>query len=153
MGYGILHGGGRTLDYVAAGVITAKGSWPLWRRLVELANGLEEAIAEVDPNEVVLCGIEAGFVKGQMGALVSGAARGVAMVTLGKRFNVEVKQYAPASVKLAASGHGSMEKAGLARIVQARLRMNVLPVSDAADALAVAITRACDSALYLASID
>ena len=152
MGYGVLRSvQGGPLKYVTAGVITAPAGWPLVRRLDELARGLEEVVAEVDPtNDVILCGIEAGFVKGQAGALSLGAARGVASLVMYRRFKVEVRSYAPTSVKLAATGSGKADKVQVARAVANRFGLKVVPDGDTSDALAVAITRAQDSTLFRA---
>jgi crossover junction endodeoxyribonuclease RuvC len=152
LGYAVLRStNGGPLTYVTAGVITARDRDPLVKRLDELARGLEEVCAEVDPsNDVILCGIEAGFVKGQTSAIVLGAARGVASLVMWRRFGVEVREYAPLSVKLAATGRGNAEKEDVARIVAKRLGLRVVPDGDTGDALAVAIARAQDSTLLRA---
>lgn len=150
LGYGVIRCSANRKEYVAAGTISAPAGWPVWRRLVELADGLEEVCRDVqkwrEPDEPVMCAIEAGFVKGQQGALTSGAARGISMLILGRAFGAEVRQYAPASVKLAATGHGNAEKDHVAMMVRASLGMKSEPTHDAADALAVAICRAQDPA-------
>lgn len=149
MGYGILRSiDGGPLKYVTAGIITAPSGWPLVKRLDELARGLEEVVDEVDSsNDVILCGVEAGFVKGQTSALALGGARQIAALIMYRRFKTEIREYAPASVKLAATGRGNAEKEYVARIVAKRFGLKTIPDGDAADALAVAIARAQDSTL------
>jgi crossover junction endodeoxyribonuclease RuvC len=143
MGYGCIDvAPGCRLTYVEAGVLVAPDKMDKYARLVELGRDLEAVIAELRPDVVAL---EAGFVKGQQGALVSGAARGVAAYVAG-RAGLQVVEYAPATVKKAASGHGAAGKDQVARIVAMRLRMVREPDPDAADALAIAITRAQDRA-------
>ena len=141
MGYGIIDvAPGFRLTFVEAGVLTARAILGKYERLVELGRDLEEIVREFRPDAGAL---EAGFVRGQMGALVSGAARGVAAFVLGCA-GVPVVEYAPATVKKAACGAGNAEKDQVARIVQMHLRLARQPEPDAADALAIAITRAAD---------
>lgn len=139
-GYGVIdaRADGIALDYVEAGHLTAPARLTKYRRLVEIGTHLEELVAEFKPDVVAL---EAGFVKGQMGALVSGAARGVAAYICA-RGGLEVYEYAPATVKQAVTTAGNADKASVARMVQLLLRLNTPPQADAADALAVAIAHA-----------
>lgn len=140
-GYGVVQLVDGETYYVAAGVLKVPAGWEVTRRLTTIWQHLVEVIDEYHPDEA---GIEAGFVKGQQGALTSGAARGVAMVALGTR-GLQPRFYAPASVKLAAAGHGHAPKEQVCRAVQATLGMKRTPEEDAGDALAVALTRARDS--------
>lgn len=152
MGYGVLKIPGRgQLEYVTCGVCTAPEGWSKTRRLAELARSLEEVVNEVDPNEVVICAIEAGFVmkkQGQMGAIALGEARGIARLVMFRRFGVEVAEFQPATVKLAACGNGAAKKPEVARIVAARLHIPGKLDPDAGDAVAVAIAAAQQSDLY-----
>ncbi len=140
MGYGCIDVTGAALTYVEAGVLEASKSAPKYERIVELGRDLEALIDELKPDQV---GIEAGFVKGQLGALVSGAARGVAAYVAGRR-GIVVREYAPATVKKVATGHGDAEKHQVARFVAQQLKMRGIPDADAGDALAIAICRARD---------
>ncbi len=154
MGYGVLKAEGRgQLEYVTAGVITAPAGWSIERRLDELGRGLEEVVSEIDLSEVVLCGIEAGFggykKGGVMGALATGAARGVAIYVLHRRFKAEVRQYQPSTVKKAATGLGDAQKGDVGMFVARQLGLRNVPDGDTGDAIAVAITRAHDSDLFV----
>ena len=141
MGYGLIGvAPGCRLTFVAAGVLTAPAGHGKYLRLMELGLDLEEVIAEYRPD---VCALEAGFVKGQMGALVSGAARGVAAYVAGCA-GLPVVEYAPKTVKKAACGNGAADKDQVARVVTMILGLKVQPVPDAADALAIAICRAHD---------
>lgn len=149
MGYAVLKIPGRgQLEYVTCGVCSAPAHWTKTRRLGELARCLEEVVAEVDQGEVVICALEAGFVKGQLSAIALGEARGIARLVMFRRFGVEVAEFQPASVKLAACGNGAAKKPEVARIVAARLGIRGKLDADAADAVAVAITAAQQSDLY-----
>jgi crossover junction endodeoxyribonuclease RuvC len=143
MGYGCIDvAPGCRLTYVDAGVLCASKGRDKYTRLVELGRDLEAVIAELQPD---VCALEAGFVKGEMGALVSGAARGVAAYVAG-RASLPVVEYAPATVKKAACGSGAADKDQVARAVVLRLRLTRQPDPDAADALAISICRAHDLA-------
>jgi len=153
MGFAVLkHAGGRDLAVVSLGEITAKAHWSRERRLVAIGTELEAVAMTVDNSEIVLVGLEAGFVKGQMGAIALGEARGVAKLVLGKRFGHEaLREYQPATVKLRASGNGAAGKGALREAVAARLNHPPLLENseNVSDAAAVAITRAFDSALFV----
>lgn len=138
MGYGLISAEGEQLRLVEAGVLTAPAGWDKYRRLAELGRVLEEVF---DEHAVEAFAIEAGFVKGQQGALTSGAARGVAGYIAARR-GLEVVEYQPATVKQAVTGHGGAEKEQVAEMVRVVLSMNRTPALDAGDALAVAITHA-----------
>jgi len=149
-GYGVVRSEGPRLSYVAAGVIDVGTKRPLAARLVEIGEELSEVCNEVQaqrqPGEPVAAGIESGYVDGHGAtALVLGAARGVALYVVASAFGCEVRQYEPSTVKKAATGSGKADKAQVARMVALRLRMKREPTSDAADAIAIAITRAQDA--------
>lgn len=149
-GYALLRSEGPRLTYLAAGVIDAGSKRSLCRRLVEIGAELhdvcDEAIAALMPGEDIIAGIESGYVDSHgPTALVLGAARGVAMYVLGHSLGCEVREYAPSTVKKAATSNGRADKGQVARIVAKRLRMKREPAPDAADALACAIARAQDT--------
>jgi crossover junction endodeoxyribonuclease RuvC len=79
--------------------------------------------------------------KHQQGALVSAAARGVAGF-IAARCGLRVVEYAPATVKLAATGAGNADKATVAKMVALVLGLKTPPAPDAADALAIAVAHA-----------
>jgi crossover junction endodeoxyribonuclease RuvC len=138
LGYGVIDVHGAQLRYVECGVLEAPGSMPVYERLSVLGRELEQLLTEFRPNEAAL---EAGFVKSQQGALVSGAARGVAGY-LCARWGIPVREYAPKAVKKAVTAYGGADKDAVARMVQLRLGMQRLPPHDASDALAIAIAHA-----------
>lgn len=150
MGYGVVRVTGARLEYVTCGLLSAPAAWPVWRRLCELGGDLGELTNEINDQhrghpEDVIVGIEAGFIRGQQGALVSASARGVALFVLGSAFG-EVRSYAPATIKKAATGTGRADKEQVQKMVMLRLGLNNPPGFDECDALAVGITRAMDSA-------
>jgi crossover junction endodeoxyribonuclease RuvC len=56
------------------------------------------------------------------------------------RSGVDVAEYAPARVKRTVAGHGAADKRQVALLVRAVLSLDAPPPSDAADALALALT-------------
>lgn len=149
LGYGVIRVDGPRLHYVGAGVITAPAGWEKYRRLGEIGRELAGVLEEYKP---AAAAIEAGFVKGQMGALVSGAARGVAAYLCISR-GIPVTEYAPATVKKGAGGRGNATKGQVGQVVQLRLGLRTLPEEDATDALAVAITHSQHARAELAAAE
>ncbi len=66
-------------------------------------------------------------------------SRGAILAGLGHR-DIEVHSYSPAQVKSAVVGHGRAEKQQIIYMVVRLLSLSESPPSDAADAMAVAIT-------------
>ena len=134
-GYGLIDVARGTLRYVASGRIdTSVG--PFVERLAGVYRGVAAVIAEHRPDEFV---IEEVFVaRNPQSALKLGQARGVA-IAAAVNAGLSVSEYAARSVKQAVVGSGGATKAQVQYMVRALLALSSEPVSDAADALAVAI--------------
>jgi len=151
-GYAILRFTPRgALSYVDAGVITANPRDPLPARLAEIGRGLDEVIAEAMRervgDELVVGAIEAGYAMGGGrggSAIVVAEARGVAIRAL-QAAGIEVRKYAPSTVKKAVSGKGNASKELVATCVRALLGLRRTPGFDCADAISVGICRARDT--------
>jgi crossover junction endodeoxyribonuclease RuvC len=78
-----------------------------------------------------------------------GEARGVVLAAAAAA-GLEVHEYAPAAVKLAAVGHGRADKETVGRGVTALLGLAVRPPVDAADALAIALCHLQQAPLAMA---
>lgn len=140
LGYGVVETAGPTeLRYVECGIISAPARLPRAARLVEIARGLRELLAEVRPHAVAM--EEAFFGKNIQSTLALGEARGVAILVAGEA-RLTVVGYTPATVKKNVVGHGRATKDQIAYLVRTTLRMRRVPSSDAADALAIAICHA-----------
>ncbi len=136
-GYGVIDEHEGELRYVECGVLTAPASHTMESRLGEIARGLREVIAELAPDVVA---VESAFVhQNPRSALALAQARGMALAVFGLA-GLVVASYPPATVKKAVSGSGRADKAQVARMVQHLIGLRSLPVADATDALAVAIT-------------
>lgn len=137
LGWGVVRSEGNRLEHIAHGVIRVDGDSPLSQRLLIISNQLEKVILQYEPG---LGSVEGMFFdKNAQSAAKLGHARGVVLLCL-ERHAVPVREHAPARVKRTLTGNGRSEKAQVAQMVKAILRLESTPPSDAADALAIAIT-------------
>ncbi|WP_425605468.1 crossover junction endodeoxyribonuclease RuvC [Pseudoxanthomonas putridarboris] len=129
--------GKTTHVYHAPLVLLGADDFP--QRLRRLLDGLGDVIATWRPDEVA---IEKVFMaRNPDSALKLGQARGAAISAVVLR-DLPVHEYAAKEVKLAVVGRGSAEKAQIQHMVGIMLNLQGKLQSDAADALAVAITHA-----------
>ena len=137
-GYGIIDIEGDECRHVAHGVVRTRSKESLAQRLVLIRDGLRKALGEWSPE---VGAVEASFVgSNARSALALGHARAAALLALADS-GIEVHEYAPALVKNTVAGYGRGEKAQIAEMVRIQLGIAATPTpSDAADALAVAIT-------------
>ena len=138
-GWGVIEADGNRLAHVANGQIRTDPAAPLPKRLAALADQLETLIAEHHP---AAAAAEEVFVnKNPQSTLKLGQARGVVLMCAA-RSGIEVGEYSPSLVKKAVVGTGAAEKAQVHAMVSRLLPGVKIAGSDAADALAVAITHA-----------
>ncbi len=141
VGYGVLElrPAPTVFRYVECGVLKANEADDIGARIHELVAGLREVIEEFSPFEVAL---EAAFHgPNASSALKLAEARG-AFRELCVARSLLVAEYAPARVKRAVVGTGRATKHDVQMRVGLLCELDVLPRSDAADALAVAICHA-----------
>ena len=136
-GYGVIDVRGGDLAYVECGLLTAPEDRAMEDRLGELARGLREVIAELQPGVVAVEDVFSH--QNPRSAIALAQARGMVLAVVGLE-GLRVASYAPALVKKAVSGSGRADKTQVARMVQAMIGLRSLPRADATDALAVAIT-------------
>jgi crossover junction endodeoxyribonuclease RuvC len=137
LGWGVIAAEGNRLRHVGHGVVNACPEKPLAERLVIIDRELAAVIARFRPD----CGsVETLFFhKDAQAAAKLGHARGVALLNLA-RAGIPVAEYAPARVKSMLTGSGRAEKLQVAQMIKMLLSLDELPASDAADALALAVT-------------
>lgn len=137
-GVGVIEtGAGKSRCLTSTVIKLGEGALP--PRLLKLQQELGAIIEEYRPDEVAM---EQVFVKRNVAsALVLGQARGVALVTVAAA-NLEIHEYAPASIKLAIAGNGRAEKAQVQHMVKLLLNLLKAPPEDASDALACALCHA-----------
>jgi len=136
-GWGVVQLEGTRLHHVGAGTIAVPEKLSLAKRLHMIHQGLQQVIADHQPDTVAI--EEIFFAKYANAALKLGHARGVALLAAAES-ELEVHEYPPAIVKRTVVGKGAADKTQVARLVAALLGLKAPPEDDAADALAVAIT-------------
>ena len=136
-GWGVVERRGLRIVHKAHGVIDADERLPIASRLVLIEAGLIEVVAAHAP---VVASVEAlFFAKDPQAAAKLGHARGVALLVCA-RAGLDVHEYAPALVKRAVAGSGRAEKSQVAQMIRVVLGLPEAPPTDAADALALALT-------------
>ena len=138
-GYGVIEvGPGGKLTLLDCGPIRA-GDGPLAGRLVTIHRAVVELVERWQPDHAA---IEEVFMKNNVAsALVLGQARGVALLAMAAA-GLDVAEYAPTQVKMAVVGSGRAEKVQIQQMVRYLLKLTGPLQTDAADAVAIAITHA-----------
>ncbi|SRR5690606_655687 len=138
-GWGVIESLGNRLTYVGCGQIVPDQSLPLGQRLAALHEGLAAIIREFSPDEAA---VEETFVnQNPVSTLKLGQARGIAMLAPAQA-GLSVAEYKPNLVKktVVGSGHAAKEQIGM--MISVLLPKAGTVGTDAADALAIAITHA-----------
>ncbi|QNM96563.1 crossover junction endodeoxyribonuclease RuvC [Chitinimonas koreensis] len=137
-GFGVIDVAGQARTYVASGCIrSGEGSLP--ERLRVLLDGIAQVCALHRPD---VAAIEQVFVNvNPQSTLLLGQARGAAISAL-VLADLPVSEYTALQVKQAVVGNGHAAKEQVSHMVQRLLKLNGEPQSDAADALACALTHA-----------
>ncbi|MEZ4288914.1 MAG: crossover junction endodeoxyribonuclease RuvC [Polyangiales bacterium] len=136
-GWGLVEARGSKLVFIAAGTSKANASAPLAERLRIIDIDIRRCIAEFSPTAMAVEDIF--FAKHPNAALKLGHARGVALLAAAVH-ELEVFEYPPTLVKRTIVGKGRADKSQVGQMVTRMLGLSELPQTDAADALAIAIT-------------
>jgi crossover junction endodeoxyribonuclease RuvC len=137
-GFGIIESHSTKTRYVASGCLNL-GDGEFTERLREIFMRIGDLVEQYAPAHVA---VEQVFVhKNADSALKLGQARASAICATfpGK---ISLYEYAPRQIKQAVVGGGGAHKQQVQHMVKAILAMESLPLSDEADALAVAICHA-----------
>jgi crossover junction endodeoxyribonuclease RuvC len=137
LGWGVVAREGHRLRHLGHGVLALPADQPLAERLTLIEVGLSEVIERFRPQAGSVESIF--FNKDAQAAAKLGHARGVVLLCCA-RSGLSVAEYAPARVKRTVTGHGAADKRQVALLVRAMLSLSAPPPSDAADALALALT-------------
>jgi crossover junction endodeoxyribonuclease RuvC len=138
-GWGVIEVEGNRLLYVACGSVEPPEDLPLSNRLLAIHEGLAAVLGDFRPVEAA---VEQTFVnKDGVATLKLGQARGVAMLAPAM-FGISVAEYAPNQVKKTVVGAGHADKNQIMVMLKVLLPKAEPKSSDAADALAIAITHA-----------
>ena len=137
LGWGVVRGDGNRIVHLAHGVISLPSELSLPERLQRIDQELTQILERFSPEggsvETLF------FHRDAQAAAKLGHARGVVLLWLA-RSEGGVVEYAPASVKRTIAGHSRAGKRQMAEMVRALLGLDRAPSSDAADALALAVT-------------
>jgi crossover junction endodeoxyribonuclease RuvC len=137
-GYGLIDSDGMHSVHLSHGVIKLSGE-PLPPRLGEIFAVVSDLIHQHKPEVMA---IEQVFVaKNPSSALKLGQARGAA-ICAAVHCGLSVAEYTPTLIKKAVVGSGRADKAQIQHMVKMILGLGQKPQSDAADALAVALSHA-----------
>jgi crossover junction endodeoxyribonuclease RuvC len=138
-GWGVVDTLGARLSFVACGSVHSDGKLTLADRLRQLHEQLVEVIHLHQPDEAA---VEETFVnKDARATLKLGHARGIALLAPAQA-GLQVAEYAPNLVKKTIVGAGHAEKDQIHMMVRVLLPRADPQSSDAADALAIALTHA-----------
>ena len=138
-GYGVIDQSGNYLRHVAHGEIKARRNSLLSEVLIDTFRKLGAVIAENNAQVVSLESIFYG--KNGRSLIRQAQVRGVVIHACTDK-GIPVFEYSPLEVKKAVVGYGRAEKRQVQIMVKAILKLDFLPPSDAADALAAAICQA-----------
>jgi crossover junction endodeoxyribonuclease RuvC len=138
-GWGVIEVLGNRLGFVGCGSVEPPDGQPLASRLLAIHQGLASVLGEFKPAEAA---VEQTFVnKDGVATLKLGQARGVAMLAPAM-YGITVAEYAPNLVKKTVVGAGHADKNQVLVMLKILLPKAEPASSDAADALAIAITHA-----------
>ena len=119
------------------GTITTPPGIPLSRRLLQIADDMEELIHTFHPDEMAV--EELFFTKNITTGIAVAHGRGVILLAA-EKLGVPIFEYTPMQVKQAVTGYGGADKRQIMLMTQRLLNMGEIPrPDDAADALAIAI--------------
>lgn len=138
LGWGVVERRGAQLVAVAAGVLRLDERESLAARLCEVETAIAALVDAHAPTEMAV--EEVFHAKFPRAAIVLAHVRGVVLLT-GEKAGLPIGELAPALVKRTVAGRGAADKTQMARIVAVALRLRRPPPSDAADALAIAMTQ------------
>jgi len=119
------------------GTITNPPSRPFSACLVHLQDEIAKVIEAHQPHAVAIEGVF--YAKNVKTMMILTHARGV-MIAQCARVALPVYEYEPRRVKMAVAGYGAAQKEQVQKMVKTLLNLPEEPQSDAADALAIAIT-------------
>ena len=138
-GFGLIERKEGVIRHLRHGVIRPPSGQALADRLHFLHRELLDVLRVEEPEVAV---VERVFLAANpRSALVLGQARGALLASLGMA-GVRVAELAARQVKKAVTGSGAADKAQMQSMVKTLLSLDAAPPTDAADALALALTYA-----------
>lgn len=138
-GWGLIVAEGNRLSHLANGQITTNPKAPLTHRLVDLDRAVTDIVLAHRPDGAAV--EEVYLNTNAQSTMKLSQARGALLLSLARN-GLDVGEYAARLIKKAIVGVGSAEKVQVHAMVSRLLPGAKITGSDAADALAVAITHA-----------
>lgn len=140
VGFGVLNSERREPSLLACGAITTAANQPLPKRLLQIADDLEQLIVQFHPE--VMAVERLYFGNNVTTGIGVAQARGVILMTA-QRHGLSIVEYDPSQVKLAVVGYGNAEKRQVMDMTRRLLKLKAVPKpDDAADAVAIALCHA-----------
>ena len=136
-GFGLIVREGSRAQHIRHGVLRPPAGAELSVRLTFLHTRLTEIIGELEPDVAI---IERVFIAANpRSALVLGQARGSLLAALGGA-GIRVAEISAREAKKAMTGSGAADKKQMQMMVSRLLKLERAPATDAADALAMALS-------------
>lgn len=147
VGFGLLQSERAAASFLACGAINTEAGLPLPKRLLQIADDLDELICQFKPDVMA---IERLYFGNNVTTGIGVAqARGVILMTA-ERHGIPIFEYDPSQVKLAVVGYGKAEKRQVMDMTKRLLKLKEVPKpDDAADAVAIALCHARSSTSLL----
>ena len=147
VGFGILQSERNGQSLLACGAINTPAGLQLSKRLLQIANDLEELIIQFKPDAVA---VEKLYFGNNVTTGIGVAqARGVILMTA-ERHGLPIYEYDPSQVKIAVVGYGKADKHQVMEMTKRLLKLKSVPKpDDAADAVAIALCHARSSTSLL----
>jgi crossover junction endodeoxyribonuclease RuvC len=134
-GYGIISVDGNIISHLDHGTIKTSNK-DFSARLFHIYNELNHIITKHQPNQAAIETVF--FAKNAQSALKLGQARGAAITAIASKA-LPLHEYSPKQIKQSITGTGAADKQQVQQMVKMLLKLNDIPQSDAADALACAV--------------
>lgn len=137
-GYGVVDTDGFRHRYVDSGFIKLRGD-EFHQRLGMVFDEVGNIIKQWKP---VTMGIEKVFVSKNIDSALKLAQTRSAIICAGFSTKLEIGEYSPRSIKKSVVGTGAADKQQMQHMVKMLLKLDFIPQSDEADALAIALCHA-----------
>lgn len=140
VGFGVLQSQQGRPSLLACGAINTPAGLPLSKRLLQIADDLDELIRQFSPDAMA---VERLYFGNNVTTGIGVAqARGVILMTA-ERQGIPIYEYDPSQVKMAVVGYGKAEKRQVMDMTKRLLNLKSVPKpDDAADAVAIALCHA-----------
>ncbi len=147
VGFGVLRSERGAPSLLACGAINTPAGQPLSKRLLQIADDLDELIRRFKPDAMA---VERLYFGNNVTTGIGVAqARGVILMTA-ERQGIPIYEYDPSQVKMAVVGYGKAEKRQVMDMTKRLLNLKAVPrPDDAADAVAIALCHARSSTSLL----